>query len=582
MHLAAHTHNLLQRNQSLNAILTNTRFSFNTQVISNNREEHVKSYIDEEIVTSTRADAFVKDHEYVIIQKYSPFSFTFLFGDFNYRIATESSNFSFDEIRRKVEDKRWTVLRMCDQLSNEMKRGKILTGYNEGTIDFAPTYKYLPGTNDYSCQEAKKKKKDAKHGIIRSEKVYDEKGKGKERIPSWTDRIFYRCNLQAGQIQQLYYGRTESLLSDHKPVSSVFITPVTNDAGEYVAPTRTFKKPPPIPSQLIRKSPEPSESVAGRTMNRTTIVAKPNLLSLDDFFSDETPFADDGSNLPPVPVINEGPVHQPNPNRFSSNFTQKPLQGTPPPRSVSPQVSKRSNTPPQHLQPPPQPYQQVSPQTQRGPPPTINKRSNTPPQMVQRVAPPTVTKRSNSRPELPTVPVLNNNPNMGLPPLPHTSNHPTQNMPPLPARRETPPDDYSQPVQYQPRQNVSPPQPQRQFEQQPRQQFDSQPRQSPQQRPVDNQPRQPITMRPNMRDMRQQQQTTNKTQPSFDPFEDDNFEWDIMETPNNVTQFYSRETIPQQQFEQQAPKRSVRGMVQTMNGAPTGRPLPKLPPDNFQ
>ncbi|KAL0489635.1 synaptojanin [Acrasis kona] len=291
MHLAAHQHNLLQRNQSLNSILAKTRFTFRSHYSSagGNAEFHVKMDIEDE-VSSSRDDMFVKDHDY-----------TFLMGDFNYRISTEHSNFTFEQIRQKVEDKRWTVLRMCDQLTNEMKRGKILQGYIEGAIDFAPTYKYLTGTNDYACEEAKQKKRDLKSGIVRMT-TSSEVNTGKERIPSWTDRIFYRSNISE-QIEQLFYGRSESLLSDHKPVSSVFSVPVGDlleapqdrsasklheDSILETSPPSdqinvVSRKPPPPPSYLRQRALAAVESALDYVKAQDQI----NVPSSLDFFFDE-------------------------------------------------------------------------------------------------------------------------------------------------------------------------------------------------------------------------------------------------------------------------------------------------------
>lgn len=118
-------------------------------------------------------------------------------GDFNYRIDTEELD--YDDVQRKVVNKSWQILLLCDQLTKQKKRGIILSEFNEGKIEFAPTYKYKLGSTEYS--------------------------KKKKRIPSWTDRVFWYCK-DSHSVEILSYGRTESLLSDHRPVSAEFYVTV--------------------------------------------------------------------------------------------------------------------------------------------------------------------------------------------------------------------------------------------------------------------------------------------------------------------------------------------------------------------
>lgn len=53
-----------------------------------------------------------------------------------------------------------------DQLLQEKAAGAAFAEFTEGPIEFAPTYKYLSGTNEFERRE-----------------------KGKKRIPAWCDRI---------------------------------------------------------------------------------------------------------------------------------------------------------------------------------------------------------------------------------------------------------------------------------------------------------------------------------------------------------------------------------------------------------
>lgn len=75
-------------------------------------------------------------------------------------------------------------------------------GFQEGKIHFPPTFKFLPGTSQYSEQ----------------------------RVPSWTDRILWKvrpsepwADSVAPTVEQAYYSSVpEMTSSDHKPVVAGF------------------------------------------------------------------------------------------------------------------------------------------------------------------------------------------------------------------------------------------------------------------------------------------------------------------------------------------------------------------------
>ncbi|KAI9208973.1 Sac phosphatase domain-containing protein [Polychytrium aggregatum] len=114
----------------------------------------------------------------------------FWFGDFNYRLSKEVDN---DFVRRMVREERYAELLGYDQLSEERRYGNAFDGFTESAITFAPTYKFDYGTTDYDTSE-------------------------KQRVPSWTDRVLY----YGKGINQLDYTCIPLLMSDHRPVVSVF------------------------------------------------------------------------------------------------------------------------------------------------------------------------------------------------------------------------------------------------------------------------------------------------------------------------------------------------------------------------
>ncbi|KAK8041244.1 hypothetical protein PG994_014251 [Apiospora phragmitis] len=123
----------------------------------------------------------VLDHELVLLN-----------GDLNYRIDTMSR----DTVVAAVKSNNLTKLLDRDQLLVARRRnpGFRLRAFDEMPIQFAPTYKYDVGTDNYDTSE-------------------------KKRSPAWCDRLLHRG---CGRIQQLDYRRHEVRVSDHRPVTGRF------------------------------------------------------------------------------------------------------------------------------------------------------------------------------------------------------------------------------------------------------------------------------------------------------------------------------------------------------------------------
>ncbi|OMO77202.1 Inositol polyphosphate-related phosphatase [Corchorus capsularis] len=121
----------------------------------------------------------------------------FWFGDLNYRLDMLDS-----EVRKLVALKRWDELINHDQLHKELRTGYAFDGWKEGIINFPPTYKYEINSDRYV-------------GEVHREGE-------KKRSPAWCDRILW----SGKGIKQLCYQRAELKLSDHRPVSSMFLVEV--------------------------------------------------------------------------------------------------------------------------------------------------------------------------------------------------------------------------------------------------------------------------------------------------------------------------------------------------------------------
>ncbi|KAI3991514.1 hypothetical protein MKX01_017133 [Papaver californicum] len=118
---------------------------------------------------------------------------TIWLGDLNYRLA-----FPCGDTDELLKNKDWVTLLKKDQLMIEQRAGRVFKGWEEGSISFAPTYKYLDNSDQYVAQTSK--------------------SKGKRRTPAWCDRILWKGK----GMKQMWYVRGESKFSDHRPVYSLF------------------------------------------------------------------------------------------------------------------------------------------------------------------------------------------------------------------------------------------------------------------------------------------------------------------------------------------------------------------------
>eukprot|EP00946_MAST-07B_sp_MAST-7B-sp1_P004233 g4233.t1 len=137
----------------------------------------------------------ILDHDYV-----------FWLGDLNYRMQKDVS---LEECYYRMKQKDFGFLRANDQLNAERANDRCFSGFEEGTINFLPTYKFIPGTDRYDDREDKKL-----------------------RVPAWCDRILWKCSAGndttvEGTITklialELYNSSSSIKISDHKPVLGMF------------------------------------------------------------------------------------------------------------------------------------------------------------------------------------------------------------------------------------------------------------------------------------------------------------------------------------------------------------------------
>lgn len=133
----------------------------------------------------------------------------FWFGDLNYRIDTFSLMNALELIFTNELDE----LLVNDQLLKEKTNLNVFEGYNEGKINFRPTYKYLVRQDTY-----------AKHELVKNSQTPNELTC--DRI-GYTDRILWKQNNKDLNVNLTQYSAINTItLSDHKPVYAVFETEI--------------------------------------------------------------------------------------------------------------------------------------------------------------------------------------------------------------------------------------------------------------------------------------------------------------------------------------------------------------------
>ncbi|XP_006894947.1 PREDICTED: phosphatidylinositol 4,5-bisphosphate 5-phosphatase A [Elephantulus edwardii] len=131
----------------------------------------------------------------------------FWFGDLNFRIESYDLHF----VKLAIDSNRLHQLWGKDQLNMAKNTWPILKGFQEGPLNFAPTFKFDVGTNKYDTS-------------------------AKKRKPAWTDRILWKVKAPGGgpspsgreshrlQVtQHSYRSHMEYTVSDHKPVAAQFV-----------------------------------------------------------------------------------------------------------------------------------------------------------------------------------------------------------------------------------------------------------------------------------------------------------------------------------------------------------------------
>ncbi|KAJ3130038.1 hypothetical protein HK098_006750 [Nowakowskiella sp. JEL0407] len=208
-HFSAHQEKVNERNLNFNTtneelVLTNVQSERTViQTISEQQEEE-----------SDGQPANISDR----------YDYIFWFGDLNYRI-----NLSRSEADELLSKKNFKDMFSKDQLTKELKNGSIFPKYREAPITFPPTFKFdIPEKSRFNFRGAASSSTtpvspESFFPLQQENRVYDSSSKA--RVPSWTDRILFRCNDQGSSAEVMTY-RYDACMdmpgSDHVPVIGDF------------------------------------------------------------------------------------------------------------------------------------------------------------------------------------------------------------------------------------------------------------------------------------------------------------------------------------------------------------------------
>lgn len=201
-HLAAHRENVAGRNADFQNIIEKSIFSVQDSATDavdsasaqgsagmtspDRKVDPMRRSLRYKTGLSETEDVNILDHDIVM-----------WLGDLNYRI---DESIPLEDVFQRIQSGDYQSLRDTDQLNIERARGNVFQEFNEGVLNFAPTYKYQPGTDEY-----------------------DRRPEKKIRCPAWCDRVLWRVGKERSEtVTQLTYQRAELRPSDHKPISSLF------------------------------------------------------------------------------------------------------------------------------------------------------------------------------------------------------------------------------------------------------------------------------------------------------------------------------------------------------------------------
>jgi phosphatidylinositol-bisphosphatase len=144
-HLRASQNQVIGRNEDFHMLLDKTIFPalYHTGDLNTPNLTRTHRPSNQWSISDYYIDKKILNHDYV-----------YWVGDLNYRIDT-NEEFTKDKLFEYSPNDHHLLLGQ-DQLNQERKLGRVFENFNEGEINFPPTYKYVPGTDIYHPPTDKK------------------------------------------------------------------------------------------------------------------------------------------------------------------------------------------------------------------------------------------------------------------------------------------------------------------------------------------------------------------------------------------------------------------------------------------
>lgn len=140
--------------------------------------------------------------------------YVFWCGDFNYRIDLPNA-----EVKEMAKEMRWPELLANDQLIVQKSDSKVFPAFQEGPINFPPTYKFDLFSDDYDTSEKFRTPAWTDRVLWRrAEHAKEDEDSDEDIPPEWKEDRKQALNVVFNPGRCIYYGKADLKTSDHRPV----------------------------------------------------------------------------------------------------------------------------------------------------------------------------------------------------------------------------------------------------------------------------------------------------------------------------------------------------------------------------